>query len=248
MKPYMITIKELAGLPACEIDEAMVEKALQVTNEHLSGVGRPPEADYKSAVLSAMRHNGAFVLRVNPHFIDSDVIAEMNALHIPWLVQKKGPTAYALFSQAKIDQCVHQDINLILQIDPAYVSDDLLKEVIQGKPDRSAAVVEKAGRRNVISELISEGYWPTYSSGVPKKPEALEDAIKVRLSKNWGENEAMWLNALIGSHPQDEVFPLMKTTSRRKILLEVYDRDVLLRDHRHDKKLMGMLLEDEMGL
>lgn len=248
MRPYEITINEIARLPSSEISDSTIARALEVTNEHLVSLGRRPEADYKSAVLASMRHNGAFILRVNPYFVDKDIIAEMNVGHLPRIIRDKGPEAYSLFTQDQIDKCVHQDINDILKLDPAYVSDDLLKEVIKGKPDRSAAVMEKAGRRNVISELISEGYWPSYSSGVPKKPGNLEDTIKLRLSKKWDDNEAMWLNALIGTYPQDEVFPLMKTTSRRKVLLEVYDREVLLRDHKHDKKLMGMLLEDELGI
>ena len=248
MSENVKAMNELARLPAHEFNEDAIARGLELTNAHLASVGLRPEPDYKSAVLTAMRKNGSFVLRVNPSFIDEDIAAEISPVHIPWVVSKKGHHAYDLFSRVQIDKCVHLDINLISDLDPAYVSDDLIKDVIKTQPARRADAVEKAGRLNIINELIAEGYWPSRSSGVPAKPADLEEAIKSRLSKKWDGNESMWLNALIRSYPENEVFPLMKTTSRKKILLEVYDRDVLLKDHKSDKKLMGLLLENELGL
>lgn len=248
MSENVKAINELAALPAHEITEEVIARGLELTNEHLASVGLKHEADYKSAVLTAIRKNGSFVLRVNPFFIDKDIAAEISEIHIPWVVSKKGQDAYELFSRKQLDKCVHLDINLISKLNSAYVSDDLLKEVIKGQPNRRADVIEKVGRRNIIDELISEGYWPNRGSGVPEKSATLEEVIKTRLSKKWDDNESMWQNALIRSYPEGDVFPLMKTTSRKKILLEVYDRELLLKDHKHDKKLMGMLLEDDLGI
>jgi hypothetical protein len=238
----------IANLPAHKLDNVVMARLLELANEDLVRVGRKPELDYKSAVLSLMSQNSAKVMRVNPALIDQDIIANMSNTFIPWLIRKKGAVAYQLVGQERIARCLDADINAIKDIDRAYVSDELLKEVIKGQPKRMAHVVEAVGRRNVIDELIVEGFWPHRESNVPTKPASLDEAVKKRMSKSWDDNEAMWLNALIRSYPQQEVFPMMKTASRRKIFMEIYDRDILLREFSHDKKLMGLLIESEMGL
>lgn len=238
----------IANLPAHKLDEAVMTRLLELANEDLAKVGRRQEHDYKSAALSLMQKNTANAMRINPALIDQDIVENMSNTLIPWLVKKKGTAAYSMVSQDRIDRCIHSDINAIKDLDRAYVSDDLLKEVIKGQPKRMAHVVEAMGRRNVIDELIEEGFWPHRESNVPAKPAALGEAIKTRMSRSWDENETMWLNALIRSYPQQEVFPLMKTSSRKKVFLEVFDRDLLLKEYQHDKKLMGMLLESELGL
>lgn len=241
-------ILAIANLPVNKLDEAVMSRLLELANDDLARVGMNAEPDYKSAVLALIGKNSANIMRVNPALIDHDILAKMNDAHIPWLLRKKGPEVYQLIGQQRIDRCIHLDINNIQKIDRAYVSDELLMEVIKGQPKRMANVVEVVGRRNVIDSLIAEGFWPHRESNVPQKPASLDEAIKTRMSKSWDANESMWLNALIRSYPEAEVFPLMKTTSRKKVLLEVYDRALLLKDHKHDKKLMGMLLEDELGI
>lgn len=238
----------IANLPAHKLDEAVMSRLLELANDDLARVGMMAEPDYKSAVLALIGKNSSNILRVNPSLIDHDIVEKMNDLHIPWLFEKKGPDAYQWVGQERIDRCIHLDINKIKKLDRKHVSDHLLMEVIKGQPKRKANVVEAVGRRNVIDSLIAEGFWPHRESNVPERPGSLDEAIKMRMSKSWDDNESMWLNALIRSYPEQEVFPLMKTTSRKKILVEVYDREVLLKDHRHDKKLMGLLIEDDLGL
>lgn len=242
------SIQEFSRLGPDQLNDSVIEIGRDLINEHLKTLGRPGGESYESAVMAAMHHNPAFFLRINPNLISQGMVEAMNPIHIPSLINKIGAKAYDMVTQAQIDRAIHDDINLITGIDSRFISDELLKSVITEKPKRSAAVVEAAGRRNVIDELVSAGFWPHRESDVPRKPGCIADVIKLRGSKKWDSNHRMWLNALIRSYPESEVFPLMKTNARRKILVDVYDRDLLLNDHKSDKQLMGILLHDELGI
>jgi hypothetical protein len=55
-------------------------------------------------------------------------------------------------------------------------------------------------------------------------------------------------NAYVRSFPVDQVIATMNTPAWRKVLLNMYQTDVLCQHSGGDRELRGKLLEDEMGL
>jgi hypothetical protein len=129
------------------------------------------------------------------------------------------------------------------------VTDEALKDSIRQAPKRRADVLIDVRRQNVAQELITEGFWPHRESDTPARVEGAEDAIKLRMKKrDYERNHAMWLNALIKTHPIEEVVPLMKTPARKKLLVELYDRDEIGHLIKDDKLTRGLYLSEAMGL
>lgn len=242
---------QFCSIPASKLDAAALAHGLGLLNNILTGARKNPESTYYEAAVSVIKHRGAFISQIHPHFVDKHLVSLVETACVTIALNSSNFDGYGLVSQDQIDKAIQLDINFAKEVNAELVSDEALKASIQKHPKRKAEVVDVMGRCHIIDELIAEGYWPHRESNVPQKDkvDGAEDVIKLRLKKrDYSQNDKMWLNALIRSFPVSDVIPLMKTTSRKTVLLEVYDREILLRELKHDRKMMGMLVEAELGL
>lgn len=239
-------------IPRDQMNDEVIAKILVSINKFLElkgGRALPDGTGYYEAAMTALKLNGMFVNHVHPEFIDKP-IADMYAsfqLHI--LARKVGNRLLSLVDQRKIDQGLKDDINVAKNLPSVCVSDEALKAAIRDKPKRSAEVLMALDRLHVCQQLLAEGFWPHPGSDVPAKVVGAEESIKLRLKKRTYEaNQEMWLNALIKSHPVEEVVSLMSTPARKKLLIELYERSEIAHLIKEDKMTKGLYLSDSLGL
>lgn len=143
------------------------------------------------------------------------------------------------------DAMVRVSIKYLLYInDASLFSDNALLEAIHKEPD-SCDLLLMGGKKHILEQAVSEGMWV---SSLPK-PKSLQEGIKLRMNQKRGSTSRICcLNVYLSSFPPDEVIPLMKSESRRKVLLDLYPSDVLLKLMPEDNFVKGALLDRSLGL
>jgi hypothetical protein len=106
------------------------------------------------------------------------------------------------------------------------------------------------GKPKLFSQVVAAGAWmyPGVFNENPR-PSDLGETIRKRMKlENFMHKEIAYYNAYIASHPLIDVAPLMKSTARRKVLLEIFPAQELLQVFKDDREMKGLILEEEMGL
>jgi hypothetical protein len=246
------TFVGFSTIPRDQLNDELIAKILVSINDFLvmkGGSPLPLGTGYYEAAMTALKRHGIFVSHVHPEFIDKP-IADMYAsfqLHV--LAGKVGDRLPTLVDQDKINRGLMDDINVAKRLPASCVSDEALKAAILDKPKRKVEVLVDLGRLHIVAELLTDGFWPHRESGVPSRVEGAENAIKLRLKRNsYEDNDKIWLNALIKTHPIEEVVSLLKTPARRKLMVELYDRSEIAHLIKDDKQAKGLYLSDALGL
>lgn len=139
----------------------------------------------------------------------------------------------------------------MLQKDAAINIDELDNESLCGgliNEIDHGYVLADLGRSDILSMVIKRGHWPDIELPFPV---SLEAAIETRMNASSAilDNiQAQWLNAFIANHSPVKVANLMRTKTRRSVLLEIFKPDQLIGVVKDDKSLNGDLLERVLGL
>lgn len=246
------TFVGFSTIPRDQMNDEVIAKILVSINDFLAlkgGAPLPEGTGYYEAAMTAITRHGMFTNHVHPEFIDKPMADMYASFQLHVLAGKVGDRLPTLVDQDKINRGLKDDINVAKRLPPSCVTDEALKAAIRDKPKRKAEVLIELERLHVLQELLTEGFWPHRESNVPSRVEGAENAIKLRLKKSTYEtNDKMWLNALIKTHPVEEVVSLLKTPARKKLLVELYDRSEIAHLIKDDKQAKGLYLSDALGL
>lgn len=241
-----------SSIPRDQMNDEVIARILVVINDFIvlkGGTPLPEGTGYYEAAMIALKRHGLFTNHVHPEFIDRPMADMFASFQLQVLAWKVGDRLLDLVDQDKINQGLKDDINVAKKLPPSCVSDEALKAAIREKPKRRAEVLIELGRLHVLQELLAEGFWPHRESNVPSRVEGAENTIKLRLKKSTYENnDKMWLNALIKTHPVEEVVSLLKTPARKKLMVELYERSEIAHLIKDDKQAKGLYLSDALGL
>jgi hypothetical protein len=240
------------NIPRDELNDEVVARVLIEINEFMKLKNSKPIPEgtgYYEAAYAALSHHSMFASHVHSEFIDRPMADLFSAFQVGHLARKVGDRITALVDQDKVAAAIKADINVVKDLPASMVTDEAIKEAVRHAPKRSAAVLLDVGRLNVVQELISEGFWPHRESDTPARVDGAEEAIKLRMKKrDYEKNHEMWLNALIKTHPVEEVVSLMKTPARKKLLVQLYEREEISHLIKDDKLTKGLFLSEALGL
>jgi hypothetical protein len=239
----------LSQVPADLKTEQVLLMAVEITPEAI-GVIKPAETDnYLEIVLAAVhKATKAFLLMDDSYkteevldaFIADKVFFDLDFDHLDWI--------RPLLNQDRIDKISAYSFWFATSIGLEKVSWPVVREWLKKDIDKYSRL-DASGQLCYVSKMLKENEWPKNEGKLSYRPlKNLADGV-MRFMRSPVESDFHYLyKAYVLTFPVDEVIASMKTSTRRKMLMELYPLDVLRQHAQGDRDLLGKILEQELGL